>query len=171
MVSTFPAVPASSLEKTTPQASTAPTQPASRSAAATPAAQTAGTKRKLSHQNDSPKNLDEAARFAAEEDKRRRNTAASARFRIKKKQREQALERSVKEAMEKNASLETRVSQLELENQWLKNLITEKNSDTGAGGEKDKADIAQMFKAYLATHKSTAERSPAEAKSGVGTKE
>ncbi|MBO1764826.1 bZIP transcription factor, partial [Escherichia coli] len=34
-----------------------------------------------------PQSLDENARIAAEEDKRRRNTAASARFRIKKKQR------------------------------------------------------------------------------------
>lgn len=72
-------------------------------------------------------NADEAARIAAEEDKRRRNTAASARFRIKKKQREQALERSAKEMTEKVTLLESRISQLETENKWLKNLITEKN--------------------------------------------
>ncbi|KAE8235093.1 hypothetical protein A4X13_0g9614, partial [Tilletia indica] len=39
----------------------------------------------------------EANRVLIEEDKRRRNTAASARFRIKKKQREAALETSAKE--------------------------------------------------------------------------
>ncbi|PSK34425.1 Regulatory protein cys-3 [Elsinoe australis] len=67
------------------------------------------------------------ARDAAEEDKRRRNTAASARFRVKKKQREQALEKTAKEMSEKVQVLEARIGQLEMENQWLKGLITEKN--------------------------------------------
>lgn len=71
--------------------------------------------------------LDEAARQAAEEDKRRRNTAASARFRIKKKQREQALEKTAKEMTDKVAMLEARLQQVETENAWLKSLITEKN--------------------------------------------
>ncbi|KAF2430651.1 hypothetical protein EJ08DRAFT_563690, partial [Tothia fuscella] len=57
------------------------------------------------------------------EDKRRRNTAASARFRIKKKQREQALEKTAKEMTEKASRLETKVGQLEMENKWLKSLI------------------------------------------------
>lgn len=70
---------------------------------------------------------EEGVRMAAEEDRRRRNTAASARFRMKKKQREQALERTVRETTEKNASLEARVAQLEMENRWLKNLLTEKH--------------------------------------------
>ncbi|KAJ5673025.1 Regulatory protein cys-3 [Penicillium longicatenatum] len=70
---------------------------------------------------------EEGVRYAAEEDRRRRNTAASARFRMKKKQREQVLERTVRETTEKNASLEARVAQLEMENRWLKNLLTEKH--------------------------------------------
>lgn len=70
---------------------------------------------------------EEHVRIAAEEDRRRRNTAASARFRMKKKQREQTLERTVRETTEKNASLEARVAQLEMENRWLKNLLTEKH--------------------------------------------
>lgn len=70
---------------------------------------------------------EESVRVAAEEDRRRRNTAASARFRMKKKQREQVLERTVRETTEKNASLEARVAQLEMENRWLKNLLTEKH--------------------------------------------
>lgn len=70
---------------------------------------------------------EEGVRVAAEEDRRRRNTAASARFRMKKKQREQVLERTVRETTEKNASLEARVAQLEMENRWLKNLLTEKH--------------------------------------------
>ncbi|EED16381.1 bZIP transcription factor, putative [Talaromyces stipitatus ATCC 10500] len=73
--------------------------------------------------------IEEQNRLAIEEDKRRRNTAASARFRVKKKQREQALERAVQEATEVKASLEARVTQLEMENRWLKNLLTEKNEN------------------------------------------
>lgn len=75
-------------------------------------------------------NIEEQSRMVAEEDKRRRNTAASARFRVKKKQREQALERTVREATELNATLEARVAQLEMENRWLKNLLTEKHENS-----------------------------------------
>ena len=80
-----------------------------------------------------PLSFEEASRLAAEEDKRRRNTAASARFRIKKKQREQALEKSAKEMNEKVAALENRIQQLETENKWLKNLIMEKNEKAEKG--------------------------------------
>jgi TolA-binding protein len=69
--------------------------------------------------------------MAAEEDKRRRNTAASARFRIKKKQREQALEKQTKEMTDKVQQLEGKVQQLEMENKWLKGLITEKSDGKG----------------------------------------
>ena len=75
----------------------------------------------------------EQARLAAEEDKRRRNTAASARFRIKKKQRDQALERQAKETAERVGELEKKITQLELENRWLRNLLVEKN-EKGAEG-------------------------------------
>lgn len=71
--------------------------------------------------------FEDASRLAAEEDKRKRNTAASARFRIKKKQREQALEKSAKEMSEKVTMLEGRISALETENKWLKSLVTEKH--------------------------------------------
>ena len=77
---------------------------------------------------DSPSlNFEDSTRNAADEDKRRRNTAASARFRVKKKQREQALEKSAKDMSDKVSSLESKVSQLETENKWLKNLLVEKN--------------------------------------------
>ncbi|PBP17026.1 Regulatory protein cys-3 [Diplocarpon rosae] len=102
---------------------------------------------------------EDAARNAAEEDKRRRNTAASARFRVKKKQREQALERSAKDMSDKVAALEGRISQLETENKWLKNLITEKNDS--------KEDIATLWKRYSAEN---AERKGSERKDGVGTR-
>ncbi|BFZ56991.1 hypothetical protein PYCC9005_004041 [Savitreella phatthalungensis] len=58
-----------------------------------------------------------------EEDKRRRNTAASARFRVKKKQREQALQESAKQMSDKCSSLEGRIRELELENKWLRSLL------------------------------------------------
>lgn len=77
--------------------------------------------------------LEEQSRLTADEDKRRRNTAASARFRVKKKQREQTLERTVRDANDLNASLEARVAQLEMENRWLKNLLTEKNDNSSGG--------------------------------------
>jgi hypothetical protein len=69
----------------------------------------------------------EQARVLAEEDKRRRNTAASARFRIKKKLREQEMERTQKELQDKVDQLETKIKQLQMENRWLKNLVVEKN--------------------------------------------
>ncbi|SCV71233.1 BQ2448_2821 [Microbotryum intermedium] len=69
---------------------------------------------------------DEANRVAVEEDKRRRNTAASARFRIKKKQREQALESTAKELRDRVAALEAEVAGLRTENGWLRGLITDK---------------------------------------------
>lgn len=101
--------------------------------------------------------VEEAARVAAEEDKRRRNTAASARFRVKKKLREQTLEKTVKETTEKNAALEARVTALELENQWLKNLITEKNGKSPDEGKTSQNDIASMFKKFLAAQKNLSE--------------
>ncbi|KAK4101869.1 hypothetical protein N658DRAFT_485747 [Parathielavia hyrcaniae] len=71
--------------------------------------------------------FEDASRLAAEEDKRKRNTAASARFRIKKKQREQELEKRTKEMSDKVTMLEGRISALETENKWLKSLVTEKH--------------------------------------------
>ncbi|KAK0651481.1 hypothetical protein B0T16DRAFT_80399 [Cercophora newfieldiana] len=84
------------------------------------------------HQPGRMLSFEEASRLAAEEDKRKRNTAASARFRIKKKQREQALEKSAKEMTDKVTALEGRISALETENKWLKSLVTEKH-----GGKDD----------------------------------
>lgn len=119
-----------------------------------------GKKRKISQTDlQSQLSLDDAARHVAEEDKRRRNTAASARFRIKKKQREQALEKSAKEMSDRVSILETRIQQLETENTWLKGLITEKNTGSSA-------DISAMLK----KHEDTAgERIGSNRNDGVGT--
>ncbi|KAI5845660.1 hypothetical protein DFP73DRAFT_399004 [Morchella snyderi] len=66
---------------------------------------------------------------AADEDKRRRNTAASARFRVKKKQHEQQLKDKTKELAEHALKLEERVRKLEMENELLRGLIIEKNGE------------------------------------------
>lgn len=106
-----------------------------------------------------PQNMDEGARVAAEEDKRRRNTAASARFRVKKKQREQALEQNAKEMQDKATRLEQKVQQLETENAWLKGLITEKSGGT-----------TRDLKALLSKHEEASGRSSPTHTEGVGTK-
>ncbi|GAN00790.1 regulatory protein cys-3 protein [Mucor ambiguus] len=70
---------------------------------------------------------DEELPDAIEEDKRKRNTAASARFRMKKKLREQALEQTAKEMTIKAEALEKRVIELEKEAKWLRALVVEKD--------------------------------------------
>ncbi|EXJ76992.1 hypothetical protein A1O3_10149 [Capronia epimyces CBS 606.96] len=102
-----------------------------------------GSRRKGDAIDPNALSAEERSRLAAEEDKRRRNTAASARFRVKKKQREQALERTVKEIQDRNAKLEARLSQLEMENKWLKDLITEKN---GLQSKEEMAAAYQQFR-------------------------
>lgn len=59
----------------------------------------------------------------AAEDKRRRNTAASARFRLKKKEREAALEGKAKELETRVNELERECEGLRRENGWLKGLV------------------------------------------------
>ncbi|KAJ2730528.1 hypothetical protein IW152_005194 [Coemansia sp. BCRC 34962] len=74
-----------------------------------------------------PEETGDGRQKAASDDKRRRNTAASARFRVKKKLKEQALERSAREMEEKAAALEKRVQELETETRWLKSLVIDKD--------------------------------------------
>ncbi|KAF2854296.1 hypothetical protein T440DRAFT_272361 [Plenodomus tracheiphilus IPT5] len=62
----------------------------------------------------------------ADEDKRKRNQAASARFRQKKKQREQQLMDATREMQEKTKRLEAENDTLKKENQFLKKLLVEK---------------------------------------------
>ncbi|ODQ60553.1 hypothetical protein WICANDRAFT_22732, partial [Wickerhamomyces anomalus NRRL Y-366-8] len=56
-------------------------------------------------------------------DKKKRNTAASARFRIKKKLKEQEMERTLKNLNEKVSLYNARIHKLEMENKCLKSLI------------------------------------------------
>ncbi|KAG8745221.1 hypothetical protein FRC10_008533 [Ceratobasidium sp. 414] len=59
----------------------------------------------------------------ASEDKRRRNTAASARFRLKKKEREAALDARAQALEERVTSLERECEGLRRENGWLRGLV------------------------------------------------
>ncbi|KKK15630.1 hypothetical protein P175DRAFT_0108740 [Aspergillus ochraceoroseus IBT 24754] len=162
--------PNSSSSTTSPASITSASQPPAPAPASTAVTGSLATGPKRKNTQKTPiMSVEEAARVAAEEDKRRRNTAASARFRVKKKLREQALENTVKETSEKNAALEARVTALELENQWLKNLITEKNGKSAEEGKKAETNITDMFKRFLAAQRANAERSSGESKIGVGT--
>lgn len=64
-----------------------------------------------------------------EVDKKRRNTAASARFRIKKKLKEKQMEDKINELEEVINNFEGKIHQLETENKVLKSLIIEKGSE------------------------------------------
>jgi len=131
------------------------------SAQSSPDASGNSLKRKAESSASPAMSAEEASRQAAEEDKRRRNTAASARFRVKKKQREQALEKTVKEAQDKHTKLEARIAQLEMENKWLKGLITEKKE------VKSPEDFHQAYQKY---QRESEEREPDSIpKRGVGT--
>lgn len=66
----------------------------------------------------------------AGEYRRKRNTAASARFRIKKKLKEQQMEARSKELEEKVDNLEKKIMTLEMENKCLKTLILKKNEES-----------------------------------------
>ncbi|KAK5008018.1 hypothetical protein LTR28_004536 [Elasticomyces elasticus] len=115
----------------------------------------------------SPADAEDTSRVAAEEDKRRRNTAASARFRVKKKQREAALEKSAREMTEKMQRLEARVGQLEMENKWLKGLIIEKGATGVEEAWKQYSDGAKGAKGVDALKQG--QRSTEERVDGVGT--
>lgn len=72
---------------------------------------------------ESPGDFNNSTPTNAAEDKRRRNTAASARFRLKKKEREAALEKKSKELETKVNELEKECEGLRRENGWLKGLV------------------------------------------------
>ncbi|PSR99038.1 hypothetical protein PHLCEN_2v4195 [Hermanssonia centrifuga] len=79
--------------------------------------------------------------LTAAEDKRRRNTAASARFRLKKKEREAALEKKAKELEVRVSELEKECEALRRENGWLKGLVV---GVTGAGAVQQQQTGAGM---------------------------
>lgn len=65
---------------------------------------------------------------SSEYDKRRRNTAASARFRIKKKIKEQQMETRIQQLSNIIKEYEAKIQQYDMENKLLRNLIIEKGT-------------------------------------------
>ena len=92
-----------------------------------PPAKRARTRKASVTSTESPKSRDESlppnSNLSPVEDKRRRNTAASARFRLKKKEREAALESRAKELETKVKELGRECEDLRRENGWLKGLV------------------------------------------------
>lgn len=73
--------------------------------------------------------LGESKQAELGEIKRKRNTAASARFRIKKKLKEKQMEQQARDLQEKLTALEKKMKLLEMENKCLKQLILQKNEE------------------------------------------
>lgn len=88
------------------------------------------------------------------EDKRRRNTAASARFRAKKKEREAALEKKSKELEGRVGELERECEALRRENGWLKGLVvgvTNAGSTTGTKRRRVDSEALEVKEEALKT--------------------
>lgn len=138
----IPGAPSSTPAPVAPQPSQQPTtQQSSTTSASQPIPKRARTSRasisgdQSSPEATSPMSPDSEDKFTgnplnAAEDKRRRNTAASARFRLKKKEREAALEKKAKELELRVGELEKECEALRRENGWLKGLVV---GVTGAG--------------------------------------
>lgn len=94
--------------------------------------------------NLSPQEDEGLPKGPMDEEKRRRNLAASARFRQKKKIREQQLEQQTKELCDRAGELEDRISELEKENNFLKALLTEKDADMTSQQKKKFHDFALL---------------------------
>lgn len=95
------------------------------------------------HSNDGANEPSNDTPLTAAEDKRRRNTAASARFRMKKKEREAALEKKSKELEMRVNELERECEGLRRENGWLKGLVV---GVTGAGASQQAASVTAGVK-------------------------
>ncbi|KAF5384004.1 hypothetical protein D9757_006991 [Collybiopsis confluens] len=101
-----------------------PSNSSSTSAASSSSAQPATAASPASASPGSPDSGD----LNISEDKRRRNTAASARFRIKKKIRNLNLERTVSDLNGRADELEKEAADLRRENGWLKEIVMLKGS-------------------------------------------
>ncbi|KAH9487069.1 Transcription factor zip1 [Psilocybe cubensis] len=104
--------------------------------------------------------MTEAERAAIADEKRRRNTAASARFRIKKKHKTLGLERSVSDLTGRAEELEREAADLRRENGWLKEIVMLKGTRFAANNAAHREALSQA--AALATGGYTdASREPA----------
>ncbi|KAK8154313.1 hypothetical protein IWX90DRAFT_489624 [Phyllosticta citrichinensis] len=77
----------------------------------------------LQRESSWPAQVEDIQQVVEAEDKRRRNNAASARFRVKKKQREEELTKKVRGLKEKANELEARITLLEDENKGLRKMV------------------------------------------------
>ena len=94
--------------------------------------------------NLSPPEDENGPKCTLDEEKRRRNLAASARFRQKKKLREQQLEQQTRELSNRATELEGKISELEQENDFLKALLTEKETDMTPEGRRKFHEFALL---------------------------
>jgi Basic region leucine zipper len=90
-----------------------------------------GMKSKHHSRTGHSREIHDKAALSALEDKRQRNNAASARFRIKKKQHEEALRHNIKGLTDRNAVLESYVSSLKRQNEHLMKIVR----NTGTWGD------------------------------------
>ncbi|OAV94510.1 hypothetical protein, variant [Puccinia triticina 1-1 BBBD Race 1] len=98
-----------------------------------------------SNNNQSANDDDDANRVAYDEDKRRRNTLASARFRMKKKMKEQEIERTAREMRERVSDLEKQVDSLKQENKWLRGLIVDSTASKLVSAQvQETAELSQL---------------------------
>lgn len=150
--STFRPAPAPSSQPIPSTTQTPAQSPPQSSQAPSPAAPTTTKRARTSRasvssipdspvQAESPEDKPSATPLTAAEDKRRRNTAASARFRLKKKEREAALERKAKELEVRVSELEKECEALRRENGWLKGLVV---GVTGAGAVQQQQQLQQV---------------------------
>ncbi|QRV79146.1 basic region leucine zipper protein [Ceratobasidium sp. AG-Ba] len=113
-----PAPSAAQSTASTPAPEAAPPAPKRARTAKTPAPAT-------STSSDAPSSSEPntSTPLTAAEDKRRRNTAASARFRLKKKEREAALDARAHALEDRVTELERECESLRRENGWLRGLV------------------------------------------------
>ncbi|KDR84850.1 hypothetical protein GALMADRAFT_82940 [Galerina marginata CBS 339.88] len=96
------------------------------------------------HSTSSPEvELTDAERLAMADEKRRRNTAASARFRIKKKHKTINLERSVSDLTGRAEELEREAADLRRENGWLKEIVMLKGTHFAASNQAHREALSQ----------------------------
>ncbi|KAH6917436.1 hypothetical protein BKA70DRAFT_1367872 [Coprinopsis sp. MPI-PUGE-AT-0042] len=109
--------------------------------------------------------LTEAERSNLAEEKRRRNTAASARFRIKKKQKAVNLERTVSDLTGRAEELEREVGDLRRENGWLKEIVMLKGTRFAAANQQNRLALSQAAALALG-HQSGSSSTAASGSSG-----
>ncbi|KAF9015030.1 hypothetical protein BDQ17DRAFT_1294509 [Cyathus striatus] len=110
-------------------------------------------------------------RNAISEEKRRRNTAASARFRVKKKQKTINLERSVADLTGRAEELEKEVADLRRENGWLKEIVMLKGTRFAAANMSNRLALDQAAALALAGGPPSAEAGPSNSGQHVKTSE